>query len=172
MATKITFGLSESEIKKAIEQTQRYKQDINVNCELFAHRLADEGVILAKLKIMEFPAIYTGELLNSISDEPGAILTNGYTWIIYTACPWAQYVEFGTGAVGSQNPHPLAGTFNWKYDVNEHGEMGWWYFKEGAWHWTKGMPSRPFLYETRMELLPIVSKIAREVFKSQVVRKC
>lgn len=164
MAKKITIGLSAKEFREAARQIERYKEELNRKVEIFAHRLADEGVQLAKIKIMQYPAVYTGELLNSIQDEPGAMITDGSQWIIYTGCEWAPYVEFGTGVVGAQNPHPDTSIANWKYDVNEHGESGWMYFAEGEWHWTKGMPSRPFMYETARDLRQLIPKIAKEVF--------
>ncbi len=160
----ISFGLSEKEIDRAIKQVEKYKKDIENKTKLLAERLAHEGVMIAQAKIMEFPSIYTGELLSSISDEPGMVLSNGAEYIIYTGCEWAPYVEFGTGIVGSENPHPNPAITNWKYDVNQHGEAGWNYFKDGEWHWTKGMPSRPFMYETAQDLRLKIPIIAREVF--------
>lgn len=164
MSKRIKCSLSQSSLQQAIREIEQYKQEIISKTKIFAQRLADEGVILAKVKIMEYPAVYTGELLNSIMDEPGAIITNGSQWIIYTGCQWAQFVEFGTGIVGSENPHPDTSIANWKYDVNEHGDSGWHYYKDGKWHWTKGMPSRPFMYETAMDITNLVPKIAMEVF--------
>lgn len=164
MSKKIKVSLSQSSIQNAIHEIEAYKQELMRKTQVFAKRLTDEGVILAKVKISQYPAVYTGELFNSIADEPGAIITNGSQWIIYTGCPWAQFVEFGTGVVGAENPHPNPGLSNWKYDVNEHGESGWFYYKEGEWHWTKGMPSRPFMYETARDLSRIIPKIAKEVF--------
>ena len=78
------------------------------------------------------------------------------------------YVEFGTGIVGSENSHPDTSIVGWKYDTNKHGEKGWHYFKDGAWHWTQGMPSRPFMYNTASELrsMNTIADIAREVFGS------
>lgn len=164
MAKKITFGLSVKEIKKAQKDIESYQKEIIRKCNVLAQRLADEGVILAKVKITQFPAVCSGELLNSIQNEPGAVLTNGARWIIYTACDWAPFVEFGVGATGKENPHPDTSLVGWKYDINDHGQSGWFYFKDGAWHWTKGMPSKPFMYETGRDLRLSVVKIAREVF--------
>lgn len=168
MAKKITIGLSAKEFREAARQIERYKEELTRKVELFVHRLADEGVKLAKIKIMQYPAIDTGELLNSIKNEPGAVITNGSQWIVYTGCKWAPYVEFGTGVVGAQNPHPDTSIADWKYDVNGHGEAGWLYSKEGEneieTHWTKGMPSRPFMYETARDLRRLIPKIAKEVF--------
>lgn len=71
------------------------------------------------------------------------------------------YVEYGTGMVGSSNSHPDATAAGWRYDVNSHGDLGWWYpttandtnptkkeSGDGFIAWTQGVKSRPFMYET------------------------
>ena len=163
---KYTFksDMSIRGLKNLKKQLLDYKADFNTKVNLFTERLALEGVILAKTKIAEKDAVFTGELYDSMNLRKGDAIYNGSQWIIYTDCPWALYVEFGTGIVGAQNPHPLPGVANWKYDINEHGESGWFYFRDGEWHWTKGMPSRPFMYETALELPEKVNRIAKEVF--------
>ncbi|POP31853.1 hypothetical protein C3B58_14595 [Lactonifactor longoviformis] len=166
MAKKISFGLSAREIKSAQKQLRDYQKEITRKCEELAHRLADEGVILAKVKLTQFPAIDSGELLNSIMDEPGAVLTNGARWIIYTGCDHAAYIEFGFGLRGEQNPHPDPSISNWKYDIHGHGSAGWWYYKNGDWHWSGGQPSKPFMFETGRDLRNLVPKLAKEVFGS------
>lgn len=168
MAKKFTTGLSPSGFRNIAKQIREYREDLTDKCEEFAYRMAEEGVSIAQLKILSFDAVMTGELLNSIGLEAGDIVSNGSSYYIYTDCLWASFVEFGTGIVGSENPHPDTGSINWKYDVNKHGEKGWFYLLDGKWHWTKGMPSRPFLYETAQELkdMSTVLHIAREVFGS------
>ena len=165
VAKKISFGLSAREIKAAQKRLRDYQKEITRKCEVLAHRLADEGVVLAKVKLTQFPAIDSGELLNSIMDEPGAVLTNGSRWIIYTGCPHAKFVEWGFGLKGQENPHPDPSIANWKYDIHEHGSSGWWYFKNGEWHWSGGQPSKPFMFETGRDLRALIPKIAMEVFK-------
>lgn len=78
------------------------------------------------------------------------------------ASGYAMFVEYGTGVVGADNPHPNPARSGWVYDINSHGEEGWWYqtvegdpnptkyiTSTGEWlAWTKGMPSRPFMYMT------------------------
>ena len=166
MPKRITFGLSSSEIRSAIQDIKAYQSELDNKCQKFAERLAEEGIKIAKLKVTEYDAIYTGELLGSINSEPGGMIKHGGKWIIYTGCEWAPFVEWGTGIEGQQSPHPDTSIVGWKYDINDHGEKGWFYFKDGTWHWTKGMPSRPFMYETGRELRKIVVKIAKEVFGS------
>lgn len=164
MGKKISCGLSINEMKTAQKQLKNFQEEITRKCEDLARRLADEGVVLAKMKITQFPAIDSGELLNSIMNEPGAVLTNGAKWIIYTGCEHAKYVEFGFGLRGQENPHPDPSLTNWKYDVQGHGPAGWWYFKNGEWHWSGGQPSKPFMYETGRDLRELIQKIAKEVY--------
>lgn len=164
MSKKFRTGLSGSGFRRISREIHRYRNDLTDKCYDFAEKMAEEGVKLAKFKISGYDAIETGELLNSLNMEPGDVASNGASFVIYTGCEWAAYVEFGTGIVGSESPHPDTGLANWKYDVNSHGEAGWFYYKDGVWHWTKGMISRPFMYETGQELADKVVKIAREVF--------
>ena len=77
MPKKITISLSQSSIQNAIKELRQYQNDLTRKCEELTHRLADEGVIIAKMEIMSFPAVCTGELLASIEDKPGAVITNG-----------------------------------------------------------------------------------------------
>lgn len=162
----ISFGLNTSDIDRAIGEVRKYQSDLTYKCQKLAERLAKEGVAIARVKVAEFDAICSSELLSSIRAEYAGSVPNGATWLVVTDCGWSAYVEFGTGVIGMNSPHPNTSLANWKYDVNEHGDMGWYYFKDGAWHWTKGMPSRPFMYQTGADLRTKVESIAREVFAS------
>lgn len=164
MKKTITASLSEQSLREAASQIQEYKNEVIQKCYLLAKRLAERGVEIASMKITNHDAVYTGELLASMKHTPGIVLRYGGSCIVYTDCPWAKFVEFGTGIVGKNKQHPDTSIVGWKYDVNEHGEAGWYYYRDGKWHWTKGMPSRPFMYETDIELMMEVSKIAKEVF--------
>lgn len=165
MAKKtLKANLSISSIKQLQKDLEKYKSDITYKAQLLAEKLAERGVEIARVRVAEYDAIYTGELLASINYEYGGVIKDGAKWIVYTDCPWAPFVEFGTGIVGANSPHPNTSIVGWKYDVNEHGEKGWFYFKDGKWHWTKGMPSRPFMFETSMQLMKEITKVAKEVF--------
>lgn len=162
---KITVNmLSQKSIEKATERLTKYTEELEDKCTLLTVKLAEKGIQTARMKIAAYDAVYTGQLLESINYERGAVIQNGDEWIVYTDCPWAKFVCFGTGMVGKGSPHPDTSIVGWKYDVNEHGEAGWFYFRDGEWHWTKGMPSRPFMYETAVELRQDIVKIAKEVF--------
>ena len=161
---KICIGLSASGFEKAAREVEKYKKEVVKKTRLLAQRLAEKGVEIAKIKIMQYPAVDTGDLLESMQAQAGDVIENGGEWIVFTDCPHAAFVEFGTGVTGSMNPHPDTSLVGWRYDVNEHGDAGWFYFKDGEWHWTKGMISRPFMYETGRDLKKLVSKTAKEVF--------
>ncbi len=137
--------LTTRSIENAIREVQQYKQTLDERVKALIKELVDKGVEIAKAQIRELGAVYTGELEGSITGFFDEELGVG---IIRTDCPYAVYVEFGTGIVGKHNPHPAPE--GWKYDINEHGEKGWWYFNErdNKWHWTMGMASRSFMYNT------------------------
>lgn len=173
MSKKITINLLNTQsITDAISELKNYREEILRKCNVLTERLAQEGVAVAKMQIMSYPAIDTGELLQSISMRPGEIISNGSMFYVYTDCPYAGFVEFGTGIVGASNPHPMPqavvgenGVTYSSYDQNGHGEKGWFYYgRDGIWHHTKGMPSRPFMYNTTKDLYFKVGKIAQEVF--------
>ena len=165
MSKKISIKIiSNKSIQNAAKEVESYAYELTDKCNELAKKLAQVGVQTAQMKVAQYDAVYTGELLSSINYEQGAVIKKGATWIVYTGCPWAKFVEFGTGIVGKEKPHKDIGIVGWKYDVNEHGEKGWFYFRDGEWHWTKGLPSRPFMYETSIELAEKIAEVAKEVF--------
>lgn len=90
---------------------------------------------------------------------------------------YAVYIEFGTGIVGSSHPHPHP----WVYDVNGHGEKGWYYpttendpnphkhyYNGVLYAWTKGQRSRPFMYNTWLWGSASATQIIRKNITTQV----
>lgn len=178
----INVSLDERSIQKAIQELEQYKRDFYKKLDILAMRLAREGMYLARAYLMEYKdeeyvvgegeqgisstGVRINDLINSINYQAGEVITDGYTYYVFTGNDCAKYVEFGTGIIGKQNPHdkPDAG---WVYDYKNHGDSGWFYVSEatdGKSHWTKGVPSRPFMYKTAMQLAVRASEIAREVF--------
>ncbi len=153
--------LTTRSIEDAIKEVKECKRELNAKVVKLIKALMEAGVDIAKAQVRELGAVYTGELEESIT---GFFDPEAGIGIIRANAPYAVYVEFGTGVIGKSNPHPAPE--GWKYDVNEHGDKGWWYFNERdqKWHWTKGMASRPFMYNTLQELQREAEKIARRVF--------
>jgi hypothetical protein len=78
------------------------------------------------------------------------------------------YREFGTGIVGSRNPHvsDALDRAGWIYDVNEHGDAGWIYpKKDGGFGWTKGQPAQRKFYLAMERAREKAPEIAKEEFK-------
>lgn len=161
MSTVIKFSLSEKSIKKAIADLEKYKHDIQKKNREFVRKLAENGLTIAQGYIGSYDAIDSGNLSSSIMIKQSD--SESDTWYVYTDCPYAKFVEFGTGLVGKNNPHPNV-IDGYVYDSHGHEESGWVYFKDGMFHWTQGYFSRPFMYMTALELRSIVDTVGKEVF--------
>lgn len=163
---KITAKLSAESLRKAAAEVRAYKARIEKLAVDLTAELAAQG---AQIALVEAGGIRdTGNLLSSIVGESG-----GNYGFVKCKCGYAVYVEFGTGVVGKENPHPdiailgerspsYKGKTYTSYDSQGHGELGWFYpDKDGKFHWTKGMPSRPFMYNTAQQLRQIVIPTVR-----------
>ena len=162
MAKKvIKFSLDEKDIDRAIQEVELFKKDFIKKCDQLVEALTDYGVNVAKIQVSQLDAVYTGELMNSIE---GYYSPSTNVGIIKAGAYYAAYVEFGTGVVGSNSPHP--NPQGWQYDINAHGDEGWVYYDDdsGEFRWTKGFKSRPFMYNTARQLEKDCKKIAKEVF--------
>jgi HK97 gp10 family phage protein len=80
---------------------------------------------------------------------------------------YAMYVEFGTGVVGRDNPHPDVSFLDqaWEYDSKGHGEAGWFYYKDGVKYHTRGQEAKPFLYPTYLYVRRIVTRTVNKHIK-------
>ena len=135
--------LGKKSISEAIKQLEAYRKKVEKLPENFVKTTVELGVDTAKDLAMYMNAYDSGELVNGIVAEYEGEAKGK----IVSTAPHSAFVEMGTGIVGKQNPgQSIPG---WQYDVNEHGEEGWWYIgNDGKKHWTKGMPSRPYMYDT------------------------
>jgi len=165
----VEVNLTESGIKQAIADIKDFEQDLEAKIDEFTERMAEKGVEFAKAKILEYGAIDTGELYNSINLKKGDVIPNGSCWIVYTECPYAQFVEFGTGPVGAKNPHPEANRYRstgWSFPkpANWYGATTIWKGEERA--LTMGQKSKPFMWDTKkyLELESTIREVAKEVF--------
>lgn len=173
MAKKVFKAtLSPSGIKALQEQLRDYQKSLEGKCQRFVRELADRGVQIAKANVTRLDAIFTGELLNSIHSQKGGGDKNTAVFFIVADSRHAAFVEFGTGQLGQEGsyPYPFPEGVAWDYNSGETiieiipGQYGWFYPRDGKWYFTQGMPSRPFMYETSMELIREIPKIAKEVF--------
>lgn len=68
--------------------------------------------------------------------------------------------EYGTGIVGQENPKEKA----WDYNVNQH-EKGWTYYKNDAFHFTKGYQGFEIYRYTAEEVKNNLSSWVNEYFE-------
>lgn len=165
---------SVSSIKQLQKELEKYNDELVIKCRLLAEKLAERGVEIARIQIADLDAIFTGELLASIHTEYKESSKYGGIFTIITDSSHCAMVEFGTGQRGEDKPypHPLPQGISWDYNVGKTirqnsltGRYYWFYpGQDGLWHYTEGMPSRPFMFNTSLELQKIVVKTAQEVF--------
>lgn len=158
---KIQLRLSEASINEAVKQIEAYRDSLAVKQARLMNLLASKGyeIVVRNISQLNLPFSQNGLI-------SGAMFTSTErTATIYVISDHAIYVEFGTGIVGKTHPNPH-NTIGYAYDVNNHGDNGWYYYSNGRLRWTKGMPSRPFMHNSYMELRNEIHSIAKEVFYS------
>lgn len=153
---------------EALEAVKKIELKIESKVKELILILCQSGVDLASEKVMLYDAIETGDLDSSIYY---GISEDGYSGFIRADSDHAIYVEFGTGTCttrGEYATHPLASKFKYRYDINGHGANGWFYFDKNREQvrWTKGMKSRPFMYQTALDLEDSIEKLSKGVFES------
>lgn len=173
MAKKILKAdLSASSIRKLQKELEKYRDNIEYKARLLTEKLAERGVEIARVRVESLDAVFTGELMESIHSEYKGSQKGGAVFAVVTDNSHCLFVEFGTGPMGKESPYPydLPDGVTWEYASGKtirqlaDGRYGWFYQKDGQWYFTEGMPARPFLFETSLELQKIVVEVAKEVF--------
>lgn len=154
-------------IDAAIKELEKRKRAIHKHAEELTQLLTNLGVEKARDLVPVDTGVAQSSIIGYIDDAEGIgiIRAGGY----------CKYIEFGTGVRGRESPHPSAeykAIMQWAYNsgatifTTKNGKEGWYYpVGDGAWRFTEGMPSRPFLYETAQYLRKEAKRLAREVFK-------
>ena len=144
---------------------EQYGKNLDRSAAGLINELVQYGATVCRAEALELGINRTGNLVSSITGEVNGEKPVGY---VRVNCEYAVYVEFGTGVVGKDNPHPnyKGYTLGYNYDRNGRGELGWWYPTDESdpnpyksvsangklYAWTKGMPSRPFMYNTAKKI--------------------
>lgn len=98
--------------------------------------------------------------LSSLSEETKANYPMGLSL--------AKIVEYGTGIVGA-NSEASKYAKDWQYDVNNHGDKGWFYMdSNGKLHFTRGIQGRLIFYETKRRIEENIAKWVKEYYKSKL----
>lgn len=158
-------------VENAIKQLNAYRKEVETKTTELAQQLTFLGADIARIKIVELGAYYSGELLSGVGGYFSPILNAGF---ITVTSDHVAFVEFGTGVKGQTSPH-INGEYlsraSWGYVTGskifttQDGRVGWIYpTDDGGFKFTEGMPSRPFMYETALELERQCMRVAKEVF--------
>ena len=170
----ITVNLNEkNSIKKAIKDLKKYRKNLEKNTRLLVQKLTDLGAKLVRVKIVSMGAYYSGELLSGAFGYYSPTLNAGF---VKVASDHVAFVEFGTGVTGKNSPHQngeYLAKASWSYAsgtkifTTKDGRVGWIYpTDDGGFRFTEGMKSRPFMYETALDLQREFPRIAKEVFRT------
>ena len=174
MRTEIIVDLNEKgSIGKATRKLHAYKKRVEQNSKLLVQKLTDYGAEIVQIKIVNMGAYYSGELLSGVSGYYSPSLNAGF---VKVASDHVAFVEFGTGVVGQNSPHKNGEYLSkaaWSYAsgakifTTQDGRVGWIYpTDDGGFRFTEGMESRPFMYETALEIERDFKRVAREVFST------
>ena len=168
----ITVTLDPEGIKNAIKEIKKYKNDVERKTRLLIQRLTDYGATVVRAKIVEMGAYDTGELLSGVTGYFSPTLNAGF---VRVSSDHVAFVEFGTGVKGLSSPHKngeYLAKAAWNYNTGakifttKDGRIGWIYpTDDGSFRFTEGMASRPFMYETAVELQHKFPEIVKAVFK-------
>lgn len=191
---RIEMTLDDASFERAIKEIRDLENVLSEAVWKLIEHLTEQGVEIARINIASMGAVDTSVLFESMT---GWYDSGAHIGHIYTDLDYAVLVEYGTGIVGEGSPHPGLGDGDWNnpdsvevkgntysvYDQNEHGEKGWWYPSPTGWYtpkdgvtneeglslaWTKGMPSRPFMYNTMKELEQYVEENGGRIIASYI----
>lgn len=158
------MNLSKNSIRETKKYLEEYKQGLTTG--------TDNGVKIITQAMYEAVKAncYANGIYNHTNNVQMVYDPNTNTGKVMTNDNVIIFNEMGTGVVGKNNPHPKPNdTFaSWQYDINEHGEKGWYYPKDdGTYGWTKGLPSRHMFYDAFNQIKDKVSDtIAIEIYKT------
>lgn len=177
MAKKvITFGLSKSEIDKAIKELDKYKRSFERKVDLFRQKVAEE---IKRQSQMGFNASGINDVVHS-GTRPAKVTVdvshNGNVSIVFTDGEDAVWCEFGAGIyhntpVGdSPNPYgkELQLTIG-SFGEGKGGQRVWGYYEDpddkNSLVLTHGTPATMPMYNAVQSVVPRIVEIAKEVFK-------
>lgn len=168
----IRFGLSDSEISRAVRELEEYKQEIIRKTEILRERVAEK---ITELSQNGFDGAVVDDLVNGgqRTAQVEVNLENRQDLsIVFTDSKDAVWVEFGTGVYhngsAGSSPHPKGQKIG--YTIGGYGKgMGkrnvWGYYEEGELRLTHGAPATMPMYNAVKMVCDEISAIAKEVFK-------
>jgi len=173
---KFNLELNTNSVKNIIDSLKFTQENINKLISKALKDLAEKGIsyIYENLSLYGLGGTSIPDTVRmvKVSDTHYRLVATGKQF--NNGLCQAVLMEFGTGVKGQEQPHPEAGQEGYSYNVNNH-DKGWWYpTTEYDSNWTKkvlengdmiaftrGLPSRPFMYKTREQLSIEIESVLR-----------
>lgn len=180
MSKTISFGLSVSEIDRAIKELREYQNSLDAKCQQLCERLCNEGIKIAQAHIGSSGFGKYIRLSSEITPEKAgckAIFFMEDSQKIVSKWQNQDGVQskeispslmlcFGSG-LKAQNPTNVPNVGAGSYGKHGSAPNGWWYMDlSGVWHHSMGIEPKMPMYNAAKELRDKVVSIAKDVFKS------
>ena len=176
MSKIIRFGLSTSEIQRAIDEVNKFKADFQNKVDTYRKRIAEELAVQAS---MYFGNAILDDVTNGSPRKPNVTVDwndNGSIAVVVADGEDAVWCEFGAGvyhngSVGS-SPHPKGNDLG--FTIGSYGKG---YGKKQIWGYytdpdsktglvlTHGTPASMPMYNAAQDVLRKSVEIAREVWR-------
>lgn len=180
MSKTISFGLSVSEIDRAIKELREYQNSLDAKYQQLCERLCNEGIKIAQAHIGSSGFGKYIRLSSEITPEKAGCKASFFMedsqkivskWqnqdgVQSKEISPALMLEFGAG-LKAQNPTNVPNVGTGSYGEHGSDPNGWWYMDlQGQWHYSTGVSPKMPMYNAGKELREKVVEISREVFKS------
>ena len=152
---EINVELNKVSLERAIKELKYIRSTINIINQQFIDEsldwIIDRAIHYLNIRVHNFPN--TANIQDGKYWHKNPILKekNRIVYELRNDNEFSAYVEFGTGIVGMQNPHQMAGEVDYKYDINNHGDKGWTFYNENVPLYLKGFTGyegKSFLYDS------------------------
>lgn len=171
----ISFGLSESEINRAIKELAEYKQEILRKTELLrekvAQRLADEARSGFSGAIVDEQILKGGSASPKYAQVDVSVDNRGSVTVVVAKGEDAVWVEFGAGVYfnGSpgSSPHPRGAELGMTiggFGKGNGKKETWGFYEDGELKLSRGTPARMPMSRAVTTVCNDIQEIAKEVF--------
>lgn len=171
--TTIRFGLSKSEIDRAIREVNEFKKEFQRKVDLCRQRIAEE---IAKEASLNFGSAIVDDVINGSPRKPDVKVSfsdDGKISVVVADGKDAVWCEFGAGVYhngsAGSSPHPKGAELGFtigSYGFGHGKQTAWGYYEDGELVLTRGTPASMPMYNAVQEVTKRAIEIAREVFGS------
>ena len=170
--TKISFGLSEAEINRAINELNTYKQWIEAKTKLLEERIAERIKEEAQSRFNGAIVDDTIDRSPSYANVSVTVNNKGTVTVVVAEGTDAIWIEFGAGvyhngSVGT-SPHPKGAELGFtigSYGQGYGSKQTWAYYDaDGKRVRTRGTQAKMPMYLATSTVINDIVQIAREVF--------